>query len=62
MALTVRQLISKLRKMPPEAIVVWQDHDQAEGEYNDFVGNVADVTDEFAYSFDPEVRTVALRG
>ena len=62
MSLTVRQLISKLRKMPPEAVVVWQDHDQAEGEYNDFVGHAADVTDEFASSYDPEVRTVALRG
>ncbi|HDR2537627.1 TPA: hypothetical protein QCI11_002956 [Enterobacter ludwigii] len=62
MSLTVRQLISKLRKMPPEAVVVWQDHDQSECEYNDFVGYVADITDESSLSFDPEVRVVALRG
>ena len=62
MSLTVRQLISKLRKKPPEAVVVWQGYAQSEGEYNDFVGHVADVTDENAPSFDPEVRVVALRG
>lgn len=62
MSLTVKQLISKLRKMPPEAVVVWQDHDQSESEYNDFVGCVADITDESSLSFDPEVRIVALRG
>lgn len=62
MALTVRQLISKLRKMPPEAMVVWQDHDQSEGEYNDHVRSVVDATDEHPGSYDPEVRIVALRG
>jgi hypothetical protein len=61
MSLTVKQLISKLRKMPPEAVVVWHD-DQSECEYNDFVGYVADITDESSLSFDPEVRIVALRG
>jgi len=62
MTLTVRQLINKLRKMPPEAMVVWQDHDQSEGEYNDHVRFVSDATDEISGSFDPEVRIVALRG
>ncbi|CAM6361622.1 TPA: hypothetical protein ACWK9C_004702 [Escherichia coli] len=62
MSLTVRQLISKLRKMPPEAVVVWQGYEQSECEYNDFVGHVADITDENSSSFDPEVRVVALRG
>lgn len=62
MALTVRQLINKLRKMPPEAMVVWQDHDQSEDEYNDHVSVVVEATDELSGSFDPEVRIVALRG
>lgn len=62
MSLTVKQLINKLRKMPPDAIVIWQDHDQGEDEYNDFVGNVAEVTNEISASFDHEVRVVALRG
>ncbi|HIE1494181.1 TPA: hypothetical protein ACXJFH_001362 [Enterobacter kobei] len=62
MSLTVKQLISKLRKMPPEAVVVWQDHDQSESESNDFVGCVADITDVNSSTFDPEVRVVALRG
>mgnify|MGYP006982033800 FL=1 len=48
--------------MPPEAVVVWQGYEQSECEYNDFVGHVADITDENSSSFDPEVRVVALRG
>lgn len=40
MSLTVRQLIAKLRKMPQDAFVGWQDHDQAEHELNALVGVV----------------------
>lgn len=32
--LTTRQLIAKLKKMNPDAVVVWQDHDQESHEYN----------------------------
>ena len=60
MGLTVRQLINKLRKMPPESMVVWQDHDHYLDEYNDFVCRVDDVTEYL--SSDPENRYVALRG
>ncbi|HHQ2447344.1 TPA: hypothetical protein ACSPIW_003598 [Raoultella ornithinolytica] len=58
--MTVKELIGKLRKMPPCAQVVWQDHDQSEDEFNDYVGQVVDATDEL--SQDPETRIVALRG
>lgn len=58
--LTVRQLIKELKKMPPEAAVIIKDHDHGEGELNDYVRFVSDVTDEF--STDPEVRTVAISG
>lgn len=32
--MTVRMLISKLKKMPPTAVVCWRDHDQGEDELN----------------------------
>ena len=38
--LTVKQLITKLKKMPPGLPVVWQDHDQSEHEFNDFACKV----------------------
>ncbi|MEQ9844578.1 hypothetical protein [Pectobacterium brasiliense] len=38
--MTVRQLIKELKKMPPDAVLVWRDHDQDEDEFNNFVGNV----------------------
>ncbi len=56
--LTTKQLIAQLRKMPPDAIVVWRDHDQSRDEYNDRVGNVSDDTDYL--SLDAEVRYVVL--
>lgn len=34
MSLTVRKLISLLKKMPPTAVVAWRDHDQSEDEIN----------------------------
>lgn len=49
--------------MPPEARVIFKDHDHGEGEFNNYVRYVDDVTDEFSSSsYDPEVRTVAIRG
>lgn len=42
MMMTVQKLISKLRKMPPRAVVCWQDHDQSEAELNNYVGYVAE--------------------
>ncbi|MDC7854621.1 hypothetical protein RJQ11_01990 [Klebsiella pneumoniae] len=58
--MTVKELIGKLRKMPPCAQVVWQDHDHSEREFNDYVGQVVDATDEL--SPDSKTRIVALRG
>ena len=45
MAMTVRMLISKLKKMPPTAHVVWRDHDQSEDEMNGWVGCVEEAPD-----------------
>lgn len=58
--LTVRQLIAQLRKMPQDAIVIWKDHDHAEGEYNNFVRSVDDVTDEPQFKEDIGDQVVAL--
>lgn len=40
MTMTVRMLISKLKKMPPTAHVVWRDHDQEEDEMNAWLAHV----------------------
>ena len=45
MAMTVRMLISKLKKMPATAHVVWRDHDQSEDELNGFLGCVEEAPD-----------------
>lgn len=60
--LTVKNLIKELKKMPPGATVIIKDHDSGEGEFNNYVRFVSDVTDEFSDSYDPEVRTVAISG
>lgn len=62
MTMTVRELIKQLKKMPPEATVIIKDHDHGEGEFNNYVRYVRDVTDEFSASYDPEVRTVSIGG
>lgn len=62
MTMTVRQLIRELKNMPPHAVVIIKDHDSGEGEFNNYVRFVCDVTDEFTTSYDPEVRTVAISG
>ncbi|MGQ5289862.1 hypothetical protein ACULN0_10970 [Pectobacterium actinidiae] len=38
--MTVRQLIKELKKMPPDSVLVWRDHDQDDDEINNFVRNV----------------------
>lgn len=38
--ITVRQLIAKLKKLPPGAIVVTRDHDQSADEMNMYVRTV----------------------
>lgn len=45
MAITVRMLINKLKKMPPNAVVAWQDHDQSEDEINGYVRTVDEAAD-----------------
>jgi hypothetical protein len=42
--LTVRQLIAKLKRMPPGALVGWQDHDQSADELNARVGYVGEAS------------------
>lgn len=44
MAITVRQLVSRLKKMPQNALVCWQNHDQNEDETDGFVNNVSEGT------------------
>ncbi|EAA1528599.1 hypothetical protein DL097_23460 [Salmonella enterica subsp. enterica] len=55
--LTVRQLINQL-KMPPDALVIWKDHDHGAGEFNNHVGNVYDAYDEFVDSDEFDGREV----
>lgn len=43
--MTVRKLISLLKKMPPTAVVAWQDHDQSEDELNGYVRTVEEAAD-----------------
>lgn len=45
MAMTVRMLISKLKKMPATAYVGWQNHDQNEDELDGFVGSVSEAAE-----------------
>ncbi len=40
MSLTVKQLIAKLRKQDPDALVVWQAHDQSNDECDGWVRTV----------------------
>lgn len=48
MALTVKALISKLKKMPPNAYVAWQNHDQSDAEVDGFV-NMVSLADDSLY-------------
>lgn len=57
----VRQLIAQLKKMPQDAELVWQDHDQSDDEMNSTVGSVDDVSEtQLGERFGGPV--VALRG
>lgn len=62
--LTVKRLISQLRKMPPDAVVVWQDHDHSANEFNNFVREVYDASEAFSEheQFDESPAVVAMRG
>lgn len=57
--MTVNELIKQLKKMPRDAVVIIKDHDQSEGEMNNYVRFIFDVSDEFP---DHEVQTVAISG
>lgn len=60
---TVRALIAKLRKMPQDAVVVWQDHDHYEHEYNARVNEVLLGSDALCDNVGEEPGTVvALQG
>lgn len=41
----VKELIKSLKKQNPDAVVVWQDHDQGEDEMNDYVGSATASSD-----------------
>lgn len=58
--LTVKELIKQLRKMPQDAVVVWQDHDHYEYEFNAFVKFVQELDNDLEGSVDGPV--VSLRG
>ncbi len=62
MALTVRQIISKLKKMPPNAYVGWQNHDQSVHEIDGLVGNIHTADDEFYEHPEVADRTEWLDG
>ncbi|EHY9683610.1 hypothetical protein K5A76_004101 [Salmonella enterica subsp. enterica serovar Bredeney] len=44
--------------MPPDALVIWKDHDHGAGEFNNHVGNVYDAYDEFVDSDEFDGREV----
>lgn len=58
--MTVKELISKLRKMPSDAVVVLQDMDQSEDEISGYANTVSDITE--YVSTDPERRFVSIKG
>ena len=43
-ALTVKQLISKLKKFPPDAVVAFADHDHSDDEMNSVIGQVIEAS------------------
>lgn len=45
MAMTVRRLITQLKRMPQSAVVAWRDHDQSEDEINGYLRCVEDAPD-----------------
>lgn len=60
---TVKQLINQLRKMPQDALIVWQDHDHYENEFNSMVNEALLGNDGLCENVGVEHGTiVALRG
>lgn len=60
MSITVKQLIAKLRKHDPDAIVVWQAHDQSVDEQDGFV-NYVEQADESLLRAEGIEKIVVLR-
>ena len=58
MSLTVKQLIAKLRKQDPEALVVWQSHDQSVDECDGWVRDVAEASESLLRAEDVEKLVV----
>lgn len=60
---TVKALIAQLRKLPQDAVIVWQDHDHYEHEYNAMVNYVHLGSDRLCEEVGAEPgAVVALRG
>lgn len=60
---TVKELIAQLRKMPQDAVIVWQDHDHYEYEYNAMVNEALLGSDLLCEEVGAEPGTVvALKG
>lgn len=60
---TVKQLINQLRKLPQDALIVWQDHDHYEHEFNSMVNEALLGNDALCENVGLEPGTVvALRG
>lgn len=60
---TVAQLIKQLRKMPQDALIVWQDHDHYEHEFNAMVNEALLGNDALCENVGaPSGTVVALRG
>ena len=60
MSLTVKQLIAKLRKQDPDALVVWQAHDQNPDECDGWVNSVSEA-DEALLAAEDVAKLVVLR-
>jgi len=60
---TVKHLIAQLKKMPQDAVIVWQDHDQYEYEFNALVNFVTEGSDRLCDEVGaPHGKVVALQG
>lgn len=60
---TVANLIKQLRKLPQDAVIVWQDHDHYEHEYNAMVNEALLGNDALCENVGaPSGTVVALRG
>lgn len=60
---TVAQLIKQLRKLPQDALIVWQDHDHYEHEFNSMVNEALLGNDALCENVGlPSGTVVALRG